>query len=114
MNPTIRAFSICQPYAELILQGKKTKEFRSRRTHIRERVYLYASLTPGDDLLAWRVSGKVPGSLPTGKIVGTVEIVRCEPTTAGGYAYKLTAPQRLASPLVPINHSRSGFWRPQF
>lgn len=49
MTPIIGAISIRQPYVELILQGKKLKEFRSRRTHIRDRVYLYVSMTPDDD-----------------------------------------------------------------
>ncbi|PYQ88659.1 MAG: hypothetical protein DMG02_17325 [Acidobacteria bacterium] len=35
-RPT-RAISIRQPYVELILRGKKTREFRSRPTNIRER-----------------------------------------------------------------------------
>ena len=39
-----RALSIKQPIPELILTGKKTEEYRKRRTHILERVYLYASL----------------------------------------------------------------------
>ena len=39
-----RAISIRQPYAELILRGKKKNEFRSRPTNIRERVYIYAAL----------------------------------------------------------------------
>ena len=39
-----RALSIKQPWAELILRGKKTIEVRSRRTHVRGRVQIYASL----------------------------------------------------------------------
>jgi ASCH domain len=38
-----RALSIRQPFVEMILIGKKTAEFRSKKTHKRERVYLYAS-----------------------------------------------------------------------
>ena len=43
-----RAISIRQPYVELILRRRKTREYRSRRTNIRERVYLYAALRPAD------------------------------------------------------------------
>jgi hypothetical protein len=43
----MRALSIHQPYAEQILRGKKKVEYRSRPTNIRERIYIYASLTPG-------------------------------------------------------------------
>ena len=40
----MRALSIRQPYAELILRGIKTVEYRSRRTRIiGERFYIYAS-----------------------------------------------------------------------
>lgn len=39
-----RAISIRQPYVERILVGPKTREFRSRPTRIRGRVYLYAGL----------------------------------------------------------------------
>jgi hypothetical protein len=84
MNEITRAISIRQPYVELILQGKKRKEFRSRRTHLRGRVYVYASMTTKNDPSAWRTSGKSPGTLTTGKIVGTVEIVCCTPTNDGG------------------------------
>ena len=41
----ITAISIRQPFVEMILRGNKTIEYRSRKTNIRERVYLYASLT---------------------------------------------------------------------
>jgi len=34
-----RALSIRQPLVELILIGKKTEEYRSRLTHIRERAW---------------------------------------------------------------------------
>jgi len=45
----MRALSIRQPYAELILRGIKTIEYRSRPTRIiGERFYIYASKTPGN------------------------------------------------------------------
>ncbi len=65
MNEITRAISIRQPYVELILQGKKWQEFRSRRTHLRGRVYLYASMTPKDDPLAFRgISRALESILP--------------------------------------------------
>jgi hypothetical protein len=66
-----RAISIRQPYVEQILRGEKKYEYHSQDTRIRERVYLYASLTPGSDR-EWRKIGQEPGNLPTGRIVGTV------------------------------------------
>ena len=114
MKEITRAISIRQPYVELILQGKKQKEFRSRKTHLRGRFYIYASLTPKSDPSAWRKSGKSPGGLPTGKIVGSVEIIACTPTSEGGFAYKLAKPRRLRSHLVPLNQPQPLFWFPQF
>jgi len=114
VNEITHAISIRQPYVELILQGNKRKEFRSRRTHFRGRVYIYASMTPKDDPSAWRSSGKSPGSLPTGKVVGTVEIVGCMPTNDGGFAYELAKPRRVRPYLIPINQPQPAFWIPQF
>jgi hypothetical protein len=45
-------------------------------TNKRERVYIYASMTPADQE-AWDEIGLEPGDLPTGVIVGTVEVVGC-------------------------------------
>src|SRR2546425_10290038 len=74
---TKRAISIKQPWGEQNLRGIKKKEYRSRPTRIRERVYLYASRTPADSPSGWRRVKKEPGQLPVGKIVGTVEVVDC-------------------------------------
>ena len=49
-----KTLSIRQPYVELILRGKKRQEYRSRPTHIRGRVYLYAGIKSGDDEWAER------------------------------------------------------------
>ena len=42
------ALSVRQPWAELILRGDKTVEFRGRPTRRRGRVYLYASKLPAE------------------------------------------------------------------
>jgi hypothetical protein len=36
----VRALSVRQPYAEMIMRGEKTVEYRSKPTNIRERVYV--------------------------------------------------------------------------
>lgn len=111
----VRAISIRQPFVELILLGKKVKEYRSRPTNIRERVYLYASLTPDKRPGKWRLAGKRPGELPTGAIVGTVEIADCRWDERDEcYAYRLRNPERLPKPLFAKNQPQPGFWRPQF
>jgi len=108
-----RAISIKQPFVEQILRGTKRYEYRSVPTNIRERVYLYASLSPRTDKDAWRGITKLKGQLPLGLIVGSVEIVGCR-RDSGEYAYKLAAPMRLRVPLRPINQPCPVFWRPKF
>ena len=96
------ALSIRQPFAELILRGIKTVEYRSRSTRIiGEPFYIYASKRPIDRKI-WSSDLAVPGGeergriawlvelaeqvrmiepgmlLPTGVIVGTAVIERCE------------------------------------
>jgi hypothetical protein len=112
-NEITRAISIRQPYVELILQGKKKFEYRSIATRIRERVYLYASITPADNPSFWKKVKKAPGELPVGLIVGSVEIVDCIEDEYG-YAYKLKNPKRLRKFLKPKNQPSPVFWKPVF
>ena len=115
MAKLLRAISIRQPFVELILKGKKLKEYRSRLTHIRERVYVYASLTPSPYEEDWEEVGKKKGSLPTGFIVGSVEVVNCVyDDDYDCYAYVLENPKRLRKHLKATNQPQPGFWRPQF
>ena len=73
----MRALSIRQPYAELILRGIKRIEYRSRPTRIiGERFYIYAARKPGD-LSGFEQLECEPGDLPTGVIVGTATISHC-------------------------------------
>jgi len=73
-----RALSIRQPWAELILRGKKRIEVRSRPTNIRGPMYLYASLTRGADDAKCRAStGRTWEELDRGKLVGIIEITDC-------------------------------------
>jgi hypothetical protein len=111
----VRAISIRQPYAELILRGTKKNEFRSRPTNIRERVYIYGALRPANDPSAW-TKVKVPqGRLPTGAIVGTVEIVSCHwNSRTNCYAYRLSKPRRLERYAYATNQPTPCFWRPKF
>lgn len=94
-----RALSIQQPFAELILLGKKQHEFRSMPTNIRERVYVYASKKTGPDKRL-EDSGFKPGSLPTGVFVGSVEVVGCV-GSPGDYIWKLARPKRAKRVMKP-------------
>jgi hypothetical protein len=98
----MRALSIRQPFAELILRGLKTIEYRSRPTRILgERFYIYASKGPAtrfsrsehgifaDNLVAesappWMIElanalKLFDYELPTGLIVGSAVISECTP-----------------------------------
>jgi hypothetical protein len=109
MNPR-RALSLKQPYAEQILRGDKVAEFRDRPTRIRERVYIYASRTPGPAAEFAKLHLE-PGDLPVGVLVGTVEIVGS--TGAGkNYTWHLARPERLAQPLQPANRAQPIWFYP--
>lgn len=104
-----RAISIRQPYAEQILLGKKKIEYRSIPTHIRGRVFVYASQTPALD--AFRKLKIEPGSLPTGLLVGTVEIIGCQGGD-GEFEWQLANPKRLEPLLKPECHPQPVWFKP--
>jgi hypothetical protein len=94
----MRALSIRQPYAELILRGVKKIEYRSRATKIiGERFYIYASkgkaLGIRHSALVPSAQCQVPEPLPRGVIVGTAVISH---VTNGGpfYEWHLTKVKR--------------------
>ena len=111
--PKLRGISVRQPFAEEILRGTKQIEYRTRVTNIRERIYIYASLgsRPDED---WADAGIKPNSLPTGVVVGTVEIVGCEPsdTYDGEYDWHLARPERLEKPIRPKEHAQPIWFYP--
>jgi hypothetical protein len=111
-----RAISIRQPYVEQILRGDKTEEYRSQKTNIRERVYLYASRNSSEyEEESYREMGEEPGSFPTGLIVGIVEIVDCQwKDEMECFAFALAKPERLDAFLKPTNQPQPKFWLPQF
>jgi hypothetical protein len=108
---TLMALSIRQPFAELILRGVKKIEYRSIPTHKRERVYIYASRVPVDDAGSWAKVKLEPGDLPTGVLVGTVEIVGCD-GEPGDYQWKLARPKRLKKPIKPKRMPQPVFFSP--
>lgn len=111
-----RALSIRQPFAEFILTGEKDMEFRSRQTHIRGRVYIYAGKNLCDALEwaggDWKLK-EVVKALPRGLIVGSVEIIGCVPEARRGYAWLLGEPRRYREPWKPMGTPQPGLWRPR-
>ncbi len=107
----MRALSIRQPYVEQILRGRKRIEYRSRPTRIRGRFYLYASKSPGPPA-EFSSLGRKPGELPTGMILGTVELVDCTKRRKDRYEWHLRAPRRLARTRRPIKHAQPVWFYP--
>lgn len=105
-----RALSIRQPFVEQIMRGKKKYEYRTTATNIRERVYVYASQRPAHQS-DWKEAGFEPGQLPTGVIVGTVEIVGCEERPRD-CAWKLRRPERLRRMIKPKNKPQPVWFHP--
>ncbi|MFH1304690.1 MAG: ASCH domain-containing protein [Planctomycetota bacterium] len=117
-DKSLPALGIRQPWAELILRGIKTIEIRSSQTKIRGPIYVYASKklakTPHADKAAAHAGINVK-TLPTGVLIGTVEIVDSFPVTQkhaaasgvpaevlkGKFGWELANPQRLQKLIVP-------------
>ena len=101
----MRALSIRQPYAELILRGIKTIEYRTRRTRIiGERFYIYASKGTGQLAIGngagSALTQREREQLPTGVIVGSAVIDHCAANN-GQYHWHLTDVKRLKRPRKP-------------
>jgi len=126
VDPDQIALGIKQPWAELILQGLKTLEIRRQPTSLRQRIYLYTSqkiATEPFARLAFESHDLAPESLPTGLLVGSVEISGCRlaqpddavsacvpaEVLAGYYAWELTNPERFSNPL-PVRYLPYGVW----
>ena len=78
----LRALSVRQPWAWLIVNGIKDVENRSWRTHHRGPLFIHASLSAGgyteDIECVERKHGiSVPRELDTGGIVGVVDVLDC-------------------------------------
>ena len=115
MTKITRALSIRQPYAELIMRGKKKIEYRSIRTSIvGERVYIYASKQPADSPADWAKVKAQPGDLPTGVLIGTVIIKKCsdEQNDEGNYEWYIIAPERLPKNKKPKNQGQPVWFKP--
>jgi hypothetical protein len=99
-----RAISIRQPWAYAILHLGKDVENRPMRTHYRGRILIQASLKVEDEEA--RKLKLDPDELPTGAIVGSVEIVDCIRNSRSKWAIRgqwhwlLKNPRALAKPIL--------------
>jgi hypothetical protein len=125
----MRALSVRQPWAELILLGHKTIEVRSKMTHLRERIYIYASQNRFEAEEESRITAQYGidvGALPRGVLVGTVQIIGCRPLQrsdseaacfeindrAGFYAWVLNRPKRAENLEKPTRQTRAWLFDP--
>ena len=103
MPRTRAAFSVHQPYADQILRGTKKYEYRTIPTHIRGRVYVYATL---------KTIIYPSKHLPRGRIIGTVQVIACEWSRhLHCYRWKLSHPRRIR-PRAPKNHPQPIWFYP--
>ena len=110
----MKALSIRQPWAWLIVNGYKDIENRSWATNFRGKVYIHAGKHFDDNALFWLMDrGLVPikeltlgsGEIPRGGIIGEVDIVDCvtsstSPWFVGPYGFVLADPVKYES-LIP-------------
>jgi hypothetical protein len=113
----------------LILFGHKTIEVRSRRTHLRERVHIYAGLNriePQEEARIAQEYGINVNDLPRGVLVGTVQIIGCRDLAmsdseaaciqvdagSGYYAWVLDRPMRAEVLVKPTRQPQPMFFKP--
>ena len=106
----MKALSIRQLRAELIMRGIKTTEFRSRPTKVRGRIYIYTALgrcDPDVEQDCQQEYGIDVDSLPRGVIVGTVELYDCD-----GDEWQFRLPERANELRKPENHPMPVWFTP--
>lgn len=117
----MRALSIRQPWAWLVVNGYKDIENRTWVTRFRGRVYVHAgqlAMPPGsfpaqEEYIRQAGIG-IPDDLPRGAIVGEVALVDCvsfaaSPWFCGPYGWIVADPRRYEIP-IPCR-GRLGFFR---
>ena len=110
----VKALSFRQPWAELVLRGQKSLDLRTWHTRYRGPLAIYAPQTIERE--ACEAYGLDPADLPTGAVVGLVDLIRIVELDEALYAeragehlnarrhreplygWELADPQRLATP----------------
>ena len=72
----MKVLTIKQPWATLIMQKNKRFEFRSWKTNYRGKLLIHAGKGV-DKQAVKRLKKYLPDDLPSGKILGKVEIIDC-------------------------------------
>ena len=105
----VLALSVRQPHADQIIAGEKIEEYRPGPCNVRGRVYIYASKTV--DFESCERLGYQPENVPTGVLIGTVEVVGCRKTRRG-YAWELARPIPFDVPREPLRKPQPAWFRP--
>ena len=109
----MRALSIRQPFAEAIMRGSKTTEYRSGTTHIRGRFLIYASLgrysnvEETEMLEEFDITDVEADDLPRGVIIGSVELY-----DSNEGEWYLRAPKRAETFVEPVNRPNPVWFYP--
>lgn len=112
------ALSVRQPWAERIMAGTKTSEYRFQATKTRGRILIYAGLgrfSPDEEAEIADECGltiDALDALPRGVIVGSVELFDCTETTGAEFEWHLRNPQRFAEPIKPMRRANSVWFHP--
>lgn len=113
----MRALSVRQPFAELIMRGLKPFEFRDQPTKVRGRVYIYAckgrySSQDEEAILAeYELDDIMCDDLPRGVLVGTVEIFDCTPYR-GRWKWHLREPKKASRRMKPKRQPQPVWFNP--
>jgi hypothetical protein len=100
----VRALTIRQPFAELIVAGVKDVENRTWRTSHRGPLAIHAAATTRElDAL-----GLDPGDYTLGAVIGVVDVLDVAPDDHDGWRWLLSNPRRLPAP-VPARGGRALF-----
>ena len=97
------------------MNGSKDREFRSRQTHVRGRVLVYASKTRYPRAEEARLSDELGldvAGLVRGVLVGSIEIIGVEKLGEGDFAWLLARPQRAKRLIAPTRQPLPTFFKP--
>ena len=75
----MKALSVQQPWAALLLSGQKTIEVRSWKTQHRGQLLICASAVPKD--VFFKLKDQPAELLPAGSVIGIVDLIDCRPMT---------------------------------
>lgn len=134
----VKAITIWQPWAQLVITGAKRVETRGHNTNVRERIAIHAAKQdhagillhiPAEELAFFQATGvtSIPEP-PTGAVLGTIQLANCVPIeelygteydtpqerafgdwSHGRYGWIMQQPERFTRP-VPAKGAQ-GFWR---